>query len=109
MKAWVFQINAELSPLPGSEMANQKNPGVGAFVNVYLAGNTLEESIGSVKAALTDNNYRLIALEWVRKLDFEKWNETGGFRSSLDQLEELLKADECLFGNFLMFESRDEH
>ena len=107
MKAWVFQINAEVSPLPGSEMANQKNPGLGAFVNLYSAANTLEESMESVKAALTDSNYRLMLLN-VRKLDFDKWDETDG-EPSLDELEELLESDECLFGNFFMFERRDEH
>jgi hypothetical protein len=108
MKAWVFQINAEVSPLPGSEMADLGNPGAGAFVNVYSSAETLEESIESVKAALTDNNYELIALEWARKLDFDKWDETEG-EPSLAKLSELLESDECLFGNFLMFERRDEH
>lgn len=89
-------------------MANLKNPGVGGFVNVYSAANTLEESIEGAKAALTENKYQLIALDWARKLDLDKWDETDG-EPSLAELEELLEADECLFGNFFMFESRDEH
>ena len=109
-KAWVFQVHAEILPSPKSQMAADyaNEPIAGAFVNIYVPANSLEEAIDIAKAALAKNEYRLIGLEWVIKLEFEEWEIEEG-EPSLSQLEELLNSNDYLFGRFYVYGSSDAH
>ena len=54
MKAWVFQINAEVSSLPASAMANLENPGAGAHAEVDCIVTSLPSSSGPLARAAYD-------------------------------------------------------
>jgi hypothetical protein len=101
----IFIASVEVEPLIGSQMGNR---GVGAFVYCLIPAESKVIAERKLRAALAEDKYRFINLEFLKKYDGFEW------ASEKEQIEydRLAKRaalnDELIYGEFYTWKQNEE-
>lgn len=101
----IYELSVEVKPMAGSAMPPDM---LGAFVFCYVPAENMEESIGILKSALSEDRYELLEIEYCAKIDLSTWAPENEQFPTAEQLGSL-DFGELLYSPFYGYQSRYEH
>lgn len=102
----IYELSVEVRPLPGCELPCDRE---GAFAYCFVPAETLEESIGTLKAVLAQDKLDLLDIEYCARLYFDEWDPEDEDFPTLSDLRASLESGEVLYSPFYGYEGGYEH
>jgi hypothetical protein len=97
----IYEVQAEVDPLLASEKLSATET---TFVSCYVPADDLESAIRLARGQLKKDNYRVVELEWVVKIDVQDWAPEDENAPSKADLKAMQTSGEIAYGTFYCFE-----
>jgi hypothetical protein len=97
----IYEVQAEVDPLLASA---KQSPTETTFVSCYVPADDLESAIRLARGQLKKDNYRVVELEWVVKIDAEDWTSEDENAPSKDDLKGMQTSGHIAYGTFYCYE-----
>jgi hypothetical protein len=101
----IYEVSIELVPNPGAEFPEESE---GAFVFCYVPADSLRDSIDLAQEYLEAEDYRIIDVDRVVRVEFDDYEPHDEDHPSLEDLRSALSLDDVVTGPYLCYEADDE-
>ena len=97
----LYEVQAEVDPLEASENLSATET---TFVSCYVPADDLESAIRLARTQLKKDNYRVVELEWVVKIDADEWASEDENAPSQADLKGMRTSGNIAYGTFYCYE-----
>lgn len=97
----IYEVQAEVDPLLATEKLSATET---TFVSCYVPAADLESAIRLARRQLEKDNYRVVELEWVVKIDADDWTSEDENAPSQAELKGMRTSGEIAYGTFYCYE-----
>ena len=97
----IYEVQAEVDPLQASEKLSATET---TFVSCYVPADDLESAVRLARGQLEKDNYRVVELEWVVKIDADDWTSEDEDAPSKADLKGMRTSGNIAYGTFYCYE-----